>query len=98
MVSFRAGAGELERCRRALTARAERERLAMREATEDLQDASDRLVHLAVTGVRLVRQFWLPASALAAGALFKRVRPVLRAARTALALWQMMRLLRDGRR
>jgi hypothetical protein len=98
MVSFRAGAGELERCRRALMARAELERRAMRDATEDLQDASDGVVRLAATGVRLARQFWLPVGVMAVGALSRRARPVLRAARAGLAVWQVVQMLRNAGR
>jgi hypothetical protein len=71
---------DLERCRRLLVVRAELERGAMRDATEDLQLASDRIAWIAITGVRLVRRYWLPASVLVAATLFKRPRSALRVA------------------
>jgi hypothetical protein len=89
---------ELERCRRVLIARAALERAAMREATEDLQIATDRIARIATMGISLARRYWLPAGVLLAGSLFKRTRPVLRAARTGLALWQTVRLLRNAGR
>jgi hypothetical protein len=98
VVSPRNSAAELERHRRMLVARAELERDAMRAATEELQLASDRIAQIAIVGVSLVRRYWLPASVLVAGALFKRVRPMLRVARTGLAIWQTVQLLRNARR
>ena len=98
MVSLRAGSGELERARQALIARAALERHAMGEATQDLQIATDRIARFAIIGIRLVRRYWLPAGLLLAGGLFKRTRPVLRLARTGLALWQTVRLLRNAGR
>ena len=98
VISSRSSAVELERYRRRLTARAELERDAMRVATEDLQLASDRIARIVIVGVRMVRRYWLPASVLAAGALFKRTRPILRMARTGLVIWQTVQLLRNARR
>jgi hypothetical protein len=98
VVSLRDSASELERCRRALIARAELERHAMRHATQDLQIATDRIARIAVVGVRLLRRYWLPVGVLVAGGLFKRARPVLRLARTGLAIWQTVQLVRSARR
>jgi hypothetical protein len=98
VISLRSSAAELERHRRLLTARAELERDAIRVATEDLQRASDRIARIAIVGVRLVRRYWLPASVLVAGALFKHARPILRMARTGLVIWQSVQLLRNTRR
>jgi len=98
VISPRSSAAELERYRRLLAARAELERDAMRAATEDLQLASDRIARIAIVGVRLVRHYWLPASVLVAGVLFKRARSMLRMARTGLVIWQTVRLLRNARR
>ena len=98
MASLPTGAADLERCRRVLIARAELERLAMRDATEELQIASDRIARIATMGISLARRYWLPVGLLLAGGLFKRARPVLRMARTGLALWQTARLLRNARR
>ncbi len=97
MVSMRASAAELRRCREVLIRRARLEREAMHDATEDLQVASDRIARIAIVGVTLVRRYWLPVSVLLAGGLFKRTRPVLRIARTGLAIWQAARLLRAAR-
>jgi hypothetical protein len=98
MVSLDGNAAELERCRQVLMARAALERHAMRATTEELQDAGDRLGRIAVIGIRIVRQYWLPAGVLLGGMLFKRVRPLVRAAQTGLAVWQTVRMLRDARR
>ena len=98
VISPRSSAAELERHRRLLTARAELERDAIRVATEDLQLASDRIARIAIVGVSLVRRYWLLASVLAAGALFKRGRPMLRIVQTGVAIWQTVRLLRIARR
>ena len=98
MASLNSSAAELERCRQVLIARAALERYAMRETTEELQDASDRIAHVAIVGIRILRQYWLPAGVVLGGLLFKRVRPVLRAAQTGFAVWQTMRLLRNARR
>ncbi|HEX6118172.1 MAG TPA: hypothetical protein VFZ03_01900 [Dongiaceae bacterium] len=98
MASARGGMAELERCRGVLMARADLERRAMRIATEDMQDASDGVVGLAVTAVRLMRQFWLPIGITTVGALSRRARPVLRAARAGLAVWHVVRMLRNARR
>ena len=97
MARLRAGAAELKRNRELLIARAALEREAMRDATQDLQVASERIARIAVTGITLVRRYWLPASLLLAGSMFKRVRPVLRMARTALTVWQAAKLLRAPR-
>ena len=84
----------LQASREILIARAALERAAIREATQDLQIASERIARIAVVGVALVRRYWLPAGLLLAGGLFKRTRPFLRMARTGLAVWQTVRLLR----
>lgn len=98
VISPRSSAAELEQYRRLLIARAQRERDAMREATEDLQLATDRIARIAIIGVGLARRYWLPASVLVAGALFKRARPMFRMARTGLVIWQTVQLLRSARR
>jgi hypothetical protein len=98
MISVRANAAELKRCREALVARAALERVAMRDATQDLQVAGERIARTVVTGIALVRRYWLPAGILLAVGLFKRTRPVLRAARTGLVVWQTVKLLRAARR
>lgn len=85
---------DLAASRELLVARASLERQAMREATQDLQIASERIARLAVVGISLLRRYWLPAGLLLAGGLFKRTRPFLRMARTGLAVWQTVRLLR----
>ena len=97
MIGFGSNAAELERCRRILIARAEFEREAMQEATQDLQIASDRIARIAIVTIRLVRRFWLPLGVLAVGSVFKRARPMLRAAQTGLTLWQTVRMLRNVR-
>jgi hypothetical protein len=97
VINPRSSAAGLERHRLLLVARAELERDAMRVATEDLQLASDRIARIAIVCVRLVHRYWLPASVLAAGALFKRARPLLRMARTGLVIWQTVRLLWNAR-
>jgi hypothetical protein len=89
---------ELRRYREFLAIRAELERQALRETTQDLQIASDRMARIAIVGVSLARRYWLPATVLLAGSLFKRVRPVLRMARTGLAVWQTIKVLRASRR
>ena len=89
---------ELRRCRELLVARAELERQALRGTTQDLQIASDRVARLAMVGVSLARRYWLPAAMLLGGSLFKRARPVLRMARTGLAVWQTVKVLRASRR
>jgi hypothetical protein len=98
VISPRSSAAELKRHRRLLIARAELERDAIRAVTEDLQLASDRIARIAIISVRLVRRYWLPASVLVAGALFKHARPILRMARTGLVIWQTVQLLRNTRR
>ena len=98
VISPRSSAAELERHRRMLVACAELERDDMLAATEDLQLASNRIARIAIVGVWLVRHYWLPASVLVAGALFKRARPMLRMARTGLVIWQTVQLLRNARR
>ena len=95
---MRASAAELTRCRELLVARAELERAALRDATQDLQIAGDRVARIAILGVSLVRRYWLPLSVVLAGTLFRRARPVLRAARTGLIAWQTLKLLRAARR
>jgi hypothetical protein len=90
----RNSAADLEASRELLIARAGLERAAMRAATQDLQVASERVARIALVGISLVRRYWLPAGLLLAGGMFKRVRPFLRMARTGLAVWQTVRLLR----
>ena len=90
----RNSAADLKASREMLVARAALERAAIREATQDLQIASERIARIAVVGVSLLRRYWLPAGLLLAGGLFKRARPFLRMARTGLAVWQTVRLLR----
>jgi hypothetical protein len=90
----RNNAADLKVSRETLVARAALERAAIREATQDLQIASERIARIAVVGVSLLRRYWLPAGLLLAGGLFKRARPFLRMARTGLAVWQTVRLLR----
>ena len=97
MARLPAGVDDLKRKRELLIARATLERAAMSDATEDFQLASERIARIAVTGVTLARRYWLPASLLLAVGMFKRVRPVLRMARTALMVWQAARMLRDPR-
>jgi hypothetical protein len=89
---------ELRRHREFLVARAELERQALRETTQDLQLASDRMARIAIVGISLARRYWLPATILLAGSLFKRAQPVLRMARTGLAVWQTVKMLRASRR
>jgi hypothetical protein len=98
VTSTRSGSTELKRRREMLIARAALERTAMRDATGDFQIASERIARIATVGVTLARRYWLPMSVLLAGGLFKRARPVLRMARTGLAVWQTVRLLRAARR
>jgi hypothetical protein len=80
--------------REMLIARAALERAAIRDATQDLQIASERIAHIAVVGISMIRRYWLPAGLLLVGSLFKRARPFLKMARTGLAVWQTVRLLR----
>jgi len=86
--------GDFKASREMLIARAALERAAIRDATQDLQIASERIARIAVVGVSLVRRYWVPAGLLLAGGLFKRARPFLKMARTGLAVWQAVRLLR----
>jgi hypothetical protein len=90
----RSSAADLKASRELLIARATLERAAIRDATHDLQIASERIARIAIVGVTLVRRYWLPVGLLLAGGLFKRTRPFLRMARTGLAVWQAVRLLR----
>lgn len=90
----RNSAANLKASREMLIARAALERAAIRDATQDLQIASERIARIAAVGVSLLRRYWLPAGLLMAGGLFKRARPFLKAARTGLAVWQTVRLLR----
>jgi hypothetical protein len=85
---------DLNASRELLVARAALERAALRDATEDMQVASERIARIAIVGVSLARRYWLPAGLLLATGLFKRARPLLRMARTGLAVWQTVRLLR----
>ncbi|HKP22755.1 MAG TPA: hypothetical protein VJV39_02735 [Dongiaceae bacterium] len=87
-------AADLKASRELLIARATLERAAIRDATQDLQIASERLARIATVGISLVRRYWLPAGLLLAGGAFKRARPFLKMARTGLAVWQTVRLLR----
>lgn len=90
----RDSATDLKASREILIARATLERAAIRDATHDLQIASERIARIAAVGVTLVRRYWLPVGVLLAGGLFKRTRPFLKMARTGLAVWQAVRLLR----
>jgi len=90
----RSSAADLRVSREMLVARAALERAAIRDATQDLQIASERIARIAVVGISLLRRYWLPAGLLLAGGVFKRARPFLRMARTGLAVWQTVRLLR----
>ena len=90
----RNSAADLNASREVLIARAALERAAIRDATQDLQIASERIARIAVVGISLLRRYWLPAGLLLAGGVFKRARPFLRMARTGLAVWQTVRLLR----
>jgi hypothetical protein len=90
----RSRAAELEARREMLVARAALEREAVRDATQDLQIASERIARIAIAGVTLVRRYWLPIGVVLAGGLFKRTRPLLRFLRTGLAVYQTVRLLR----
>jgi hypothetical protein len=92
--AVRSSAGDLKASREILIARATLERAAIRDATHDLQIASERIARIAMVGVTLVRRYWLPVGVLLAGGLFKRTRPFLKMARTGLAVWQTVRLLR----
>jgi hypothetical protein len=97
VISLRAGPAELRRCRDALIVRAALERTELRDTTQDLQIASDRIARFAMIGATLLRRYWPLLGVLAVGGLFKRARPVLRLARTGLAVWQTVRLLRATR-
>ena len=97
MISLRAGQAELRKCRDALIVRAALERTELRDATHDLQIASDRIARFAMIGATLLRRYWPLLGVVAVGGLFKRARPVLRLARTGLAVWQTVRLLRATR-
>ncbi|MBA4099526.1 MAG: hypothetical protein C0484_22480 [Rhodospirillum sp.] len=90
----RNSAADLNASREVLIARAALERAAIRDATQDLQIASERIARIAIVGATLVRRYWLPVGLLLAGGLFKRTRPFLKMARTGLAVWQTVRLLR----
>lgn len=85
---------DLKTSREMLVARAALERAALRDATHDLQASSERIARIAMAGIALARRYWLPAGLLLAGSMFKRARPFLRMARTGLAVWQTVRLLR----
>ena len=97
MVSVRGSMADLKRSREILIMRAGLEREAMRDATQDMHIASERIARIAVTGIALARRYWVPASLLLASSFFKRARPALRMARTGLAVWQAVRLLRASR-
>lgn len=98
VASKRAQAADLRQRREALVMRAALERAALRDATQDLQIAGDRVARIAITGVTLIRRYWLPLGLIAAATFSRRVRPLLRIARTGLVVWQTVRLLRDARR
>ena len=89
----RSSAADLRASRELLIARAALERAAIRDATQDLQIASERIARIAVVGISLLRRYWLPAGLLLAGGMFRRARPFLKMARTGLAVWQAVRLL-----
>ena len=89
----RSSAADLRVSREMLVARAALERAAIRDATQDLQIASERIARIAVVGISLLRRYWLPAGLLLAGGMFRRARPFLKMARTGLAVWQAVRLL-----
>ena len=91
-------AGELARLRDMLRERAAIERMSLAGATEDLQDATDRIARVAIAVVTVGRRFWLPIAAVAAVGLFRRAGPVLRLARTGLTVWQFAKLIRAARR
>lgn len=90
----RSSAASLKARREMLVARAALERAAIRVATQDLQIASERIARIAIVGVALMRRYWLPVGLLLAAGLSKRARPLLSMARTGLAVWQTVRLLR----
>jgi len=96
--SRRGQPAELRQRREALVMRAALERAALRDATQDLQIAGDRVARIALTAVTLIRRYWLPLGLIAAATFSRRVRPLLRIARTGLVVWQAVRLLRDARR
>jgi hypothetical protein len=73
------------------------ERMSLAGATEDLQDATDRIARVAVAVVAVGRRFWLPIAAVAAAGLFRRVVPALRLARTGLMIWQIAKMVRTAR-
>ena len=89
----RSSAADLRASRELLIARAALERAAIRDATQDLQIASERIARIAVVGISLLRRYWLPAGLLLAGCMFRRARPFLKMARTGLAVWQAVLLL-----
>jgi hypothetical protein len=93
----RSNASGLKRRRQSLIARAELERAALRDTTQDIQIASDRIARVAFGGLALVRRYWLPLSVALAVSLFAGARPALRMARTGFAIWQTVRLLRPAR-
>jgi hypothetical protein len=80
-----------------LQERAAVERMSLAGATEDLQDATDRIARVAVAVVTVGRRFWLPVAAVAAAGLYRRVGPVLRLARTGLTIWQIAKMVRTAR-
>ena len=90
-------AAELARTRRMLQERAALERMSLAGATEDLQDATDRIARVAVAVITVGRRFWLPITVVAAAGLFRRVGPALRLARTGLTIWQVAKMIRSVR-
>ncbi len=98
MARRRSRSVELKQRRDVLIARARLERVALRDATQDLQIAGDRAVRIALGGLALIRRYWLPLGLILAGTLSGRARPVLRMVRTGLVVWQSVKLLRAARR
>ena len=91
-------AAELARMRRMLRERAAIERMSLAGATEDLQDATDRIARVAVAAITIGRRYWLPIAAIAATGLFRRVGPMLRLVRAGLTVWQVAKMIRAARR
>ena len=91
-------AAELRRMRHMLRERAAIERMSLAGATEDLQDATDRIARIATAVIAVGRRYWLPIAAVAASGLFRRLGPIMRLARTGLTVWQVARMIRAARR
>ena len=90
-------ARDLARLRRMLQERAAIERMSLAGATEDLQDATDRIARVAIAVITVGRRFWLPIAAVAVAGLFRRAGPALRLARAGLTVWQVAKLVRSVR-